>query len=72
MVCVCPQLDLCGNKIDPVGAKAMADALCVNASLTELNLMSNKIGPAGGAAIAEALAINASLTQVLAFPLVQT
>jgi len=44
------------------GAKAIAEALKVNSSLTELDLHINSIGDEGGKAIAEALKGNSSLT----------
>ena len=50
------------NKIGDAGATAIANAIAVNASVTELRLGWNKIGDAGAAAIAKALAVNASLT----------
>ena len=38
------QLNLGENRIDPEGARSLADALKVNASLTNLNLASNNLG----------------------------
>merc|ERR1712217_388073 len=49
----------CG--IDDKGAIAIADALKVNASLTELDLADNLIGSEGAIAIADALKVNTSL-----------
>ena len=49
------------NKIGDAGATAIANAIAVNASVTELYLQNNKIGDAGAAAIANAIAVNASL-----------
>ena len=49
------------NNIGDQGAIAIAKALEVNASVTELRLGWNKIGDAGATAIANAIAVNASL-----------
>ena len=49
------------NNIGDQGAIAIAKALEVNASVTELWLSENEIGDAGAAAIANAIAVNASL-----------
>ena len=43
----CSQLNLEGNYIGAEGAKALADALRVNASLTLLDLQYNKLGDEG-------------------------
>ena len=51
-----------GNKIGVEGAKAIVEALKVNAVLTELNLYYNSIGYDGAKAIAEALKVNPVLT----------
>ena len=70
---VCTQINLSDNQLcglndegdgtyDAVGIGAIADALRINASLTDLNLESNQLGPEGGVALAEALRVNASLT----------
>ena len=67
------QLDLAGNQLCGVdwhgkgtytaeGIEALADAVAVNASLTDLNLLGNNIGPEGAKSLAEALKVNASLT----------
>ena len=47
-----------------MGAKAIAQALKVNAVVTELKLGGNKIGDEGAKAIAEALKVNAVLTKL--------
>ena len=49
------------NKIGDAGATAIANAIAVNASVTELYLSDNKIGDAGATAIAKAIEDNASL-----------
>ena len=49
------------NNIGDQGAIAIAKALEVNASVTELGFGLNEIGDAGAAAIANAIAVNASL-----------
>ncbi len=49
------------NKIGDEGAKAIAEALKVNAAVTTLYLGSNNIGDEGAIAIAEALKVNAVL-----------
>ena len=49
------------NKIGDHGATAIANAIAVNASVTELYLSDNKIGDAGATAIAKAIEDNASL-----------
>ena len=48
------------NNIGDQGAIAIAKALEVNASVTELFLHDNNIGDPGATAIAEALRVNAS------------
>ena len=59
VACLVPlQLDLSWNKIDAEGAKPLADALCVNASLTECNLRDNKLTEEGWCAIFDALRDN--------------
>ena len=45
------------NKIGDAGATAIANAIAVNASVTELSLARNYIGDAGAAAIANAIAV---------------
>ena len=47
-----------------VGIEAIADALRVTASLTDLNLFYNSIGSEGGVALAGALRANTSLTSL--------
>ena len=49
---------LFGNKIGAEGAKYIADALRVNASLTECNLRKNKLGDEGWCAVFDALRDN--------------
>ena len=50
-----PQLNLEANRIGSEGAKSLADALKVNASLTSLVIHSNKLGDEGIDAMATAL-----------------
>ena len=52
------------NKIGAEGAKAIAEALKVNAVVTTLFLGVNNIGVEGAKAIAEALKVNAVLTEL--------
>ena len=52
------------NSIGDDGAKAIAEALKVNAVVTTLNLSSNSIGVEGAKAIAEALKVNPVLTKL--------
>ena len=65
---------LCGldrygrGKYTAEGIKALADAVSVSASLTDLNISFNDIGAEGATSFAKALHGNASLTKVLAFP----
>ena len=47
----CSQLNLYDNRIGPEGAKSLADALKVNASLTSIQLKNNKLGDEGWGAI---------------------
>ncbi|KJE97551.1 hypothetical protein CAOG_09082 [Capsaspora owczarzaki ATCC 30864] len=51
-----------GNRIGNAGAQAIAVALKVNTTLTQLDLWSNQIGDEGAQAIAEALRANTTLT----------
>ena len=46
------------------GAKAVAELVSVNPSLTSINLRSNELGAAGAAALAPGLAANGSLTKI--------
>ena len=57
-------LNLGNSKIGPEGAKAIAEALTKNTSLTELNLEDTNLGPEGAKAIAEALTKNTSITEL--------
>ena len=57
-------LRLDGNRIGAEGAKAIAEALKVNAVLTSVDLQLNSIGDDGAKAIAEALKVNAVLTKL--------
>ena len=52
------------NNIGDQGAIAIAKALEVNASVTDLGLGLNEIGDAGAAAIANAIAVNAFVTDL--------
>ena len=52
------------NRFGDDGAKAIAEALKVNAVLTELKLYYNSIGDDGAKAIAEALKVNPVLTKL--------
>ena len=69
------QLDLSSNQLCGInyfgqgtytaeGITAIAEALKVTGSLTELNLEGNKIGNEGAAAIAKGLSANGSLTKL--------
>jgi Leucine Rich repeat len=58
------KLDLHGKKIGAKQAKAIAEELAVNTSLTFLNLSDNTIGDDGTAAIANALRANKSLEMI--------
>ena len=51
-------LYMSNNNIGVEGAKAIAEALKVNKSITELYLWNNNIGDEGAKAIAEALKVN--------------
>ena len=58
-------MDLRANSIGVDGAKAIAEALKVNAVMTTLYLGNNySIGDEGAIAIAEALKVNAVLTKL--------
>jgi Ran GTPase-activating protein (RanGAP) involved in mRNA processing and transport len=58
-------LSLCsGNAIDVAGAKALAEALAVNTTLTSLTLSDNYIGVEGAKALAEALVQNKALAEL--------
>ena len=46
------------------GPKAIADAICVSASLTSINLGCNHLGPEGAKYIAEGISVSASLTSI--------
>ncbi|CAF1472311.1 unnamed protein product, partial [Didymodactylos carnosus] len=54
-------LDVASNNISDAGAKAIAEALKTNQTLTELNIENNNISDAGAKAIAEALKTNQTL-----------
>jgi len=58
-------LALGGNSIGDEGAKAIAEALKVNAVVTTLALGNNNIGNDGAKAIAEALKVNVVLTKLV-------
>ena len=51
-------LEAPSNGIDDEGAKALAEGLFINASVTELNLNYNNIGAEGAKALAASLAAN--------------
>ena len=55
-------LDLRGNEIEDEGAKALAEALLMNKSVTDFNLDGNYVGDEGAKALAEALIENDTLT----------
>ena len=57
-------MTLASNNIGDEGAKAIADALKSNTSLTTIDLRGNNIGDEGAKAIAEALKGNTSLTSI--------
>ena len=61
---MCAQLHLAGNELRAEGARAIADALKLNGSLTSLNVGNNKIDAKDAEAIAEALKLNGSLKSV--------
>jgi hypothetical protein len=50
--------DISVYKIADAGARALADALRVNSTLTEINLAGNQICNAGALALADSLCIN--------------
>ncbi len=52
------------NCIGDEGAKALAEALETNATLTSINLTENNIGDEGAKALAEGLKTNATLTSI--------
>ncbi|OHE72562.1 MAG: hypothetical protein A2007_06040 [Verrucomicrobia bacterium GWC2_42_7] len=52
------------DEFGDLGARALADALKINTSLTELNLTANGIGGVGARALADALKTNTSLTKL--------
>ncbi|XP_011270823.1 hypothetical protein CAOG_09090 [Capsaspora owczarzaki ATCC 30864] len=56
------ELKLDGNRIGEAGAQAIAEALKMNTTLTQLDLQLNQIGDEGAQAIAEALRANTTLT----------
>ena len=58
------QIHLYNQCIGVEGAKAIGEALKVNASLTEIYLSTNDIGDEGAKELAEALKVNTSLTKI--------
>ncbi|XP_004363847.2 hypothetical protein CAOG_03008 [Capsaspora owczarzaki ATCC 30864] len=58
------QLDLCKKQIGNAEAKAIAEAIKVNTTMTELKLGGNLIADVGARAIAEAVRANCTLTVV--------
>ena len=59
------RLDLTHNNIGNVGAKALAEGLKVNKTLTSLVLYENKIGNEGAKALAEGLKVNETLKSLV-------
>ena len=55
-------IDVYHKDINAVGAKAIAEVLKTNKTLTDLRLTANKIGDEGGKAFAEALKTNKTMT----------
>jgi Ran GTPase-activating protein (RanGAP) involved in mRNA processing and transport len=49
------------------GASALADALKVSTSLSNINLRGNGIGAEGASALADALKVNKSVTRINLF-----
>jgi hypothetical protein len=64
MATVLTELILWENKVGDDGAKAIAEALKVNAVVAKLDLGWNKIGDEGAIAIAESLKVNAVVTKL--------
>ena len=55
-------IDVSLNQIGADGAAALAKALEVNASITNINLRDNQIGANGAAVLARALEVNKNIT----------
>jgi hypothetical protein len=49
-----------GHKLGIDGAKALADALKVNSTITSIDLRDNKVGVDGAKALADALKVNST------------
>ena len=58
------EVNLRDKGLGDAGASVLAEALKVNAVLTDLNLQSNRIGDKGATALAEALKVNAALNSL--------
>ncbi|KAL0228888.1 hypothetical protein GEMRC1_013508 [Eukaryota sp. GEM-RC1] len=52
------------NLIGPEGARALAEALKVNSTITHIKLEDNSIGPEGARALAEILKVNSTITHI--------
>ncbi|KJE95511.1 hypothetical protein CAOG_05960 [Capsaspora owczarzaki ATCC 30864] len=61
------ELEFRTNQIGDAGAQAMAEALKVNTTLTELYLWYGQVGDAGAQAFAEAFKVNTTLTKLNLF-----
>ena len=57
-------IDVYHKDITAVGAKAIAEVLKTNKTLTDLRLTANKIGDEGAKALAKALETNATLKKM--------
>ena len=60
----CAQLNLSFNKLGPEGAKVLAPAIAVCASLTKILVSCNHLGEEGTKAICEALKVNQSIKEL--------
>ena len=57
-------VDLSSNKLGSEGGKAIAEALKVNNTLTNINLSGNKLGSEAGKVIGEALKVNSTIVEI--------
>jgi Leucine Rich repeat len=57
-------IDLSGQHMGDKGAKALAEVLKVNKSITEINIGENQIGDEGARALADAIKVNRTLTKI--------